>query len=340
MNQKNFVFALVATVVLSVSVTYAITRWMNSSLPDVESAIPTTTPQSNERNVFCEVELLHESQYQKIRPLLFAENACESDELSGLKKNLSDAISKKMTNGEVTRSAVYFRDLNHSAWTSVNGTETFHPASMLKLTVMMNVLKIAENNPNILISKYKIDKSLDLKELTPPSQRLILGKEYTVMELLEAMMKRSDNDANALLHKIMNYDVYTEMFVNLNIPVPGPNDFYYEMNPMDLAKFYRLIYHASYLNRNASEYALKLMVDCEFKQGLQKNLPKGADIVNKFGERMTVDGLYQCHDSGIVYLNGQAYLLVIMTEGKQFDQLKNVVADLSGICYDYLLKGK
>ncbi|MBL0314386.1 MAG: serine hydrolase [Flavobacteriales bacterium] len=336
MSNRTFVLVLVLVTTVSISITYVVTRSLNHLSDKNNSVRQGEVYASQSSGVICEVELTHEDDDKRIRPFLFAEDKCESDELADLKALLQDSVNAMHSSGKVTRAAVYFRDLNHAKWTSLNGTEMFYPASMLKVSIMMNVLKVAESDPRILYMKSKVDKNIDLGESVNPSQRLIPGKEYTVMELLEAMMKRSDNDATTLLFKFIDQNSYDKLFTNLNINVPEPQDFYYSINPIDFSKFYRLIYHASYLNRGASEYALKLMDGSEFKDGLQKKLPKGAEIIHKFGERNTKEGLSQFHDSGIVYLNGEAYLVIVMTEGPKAEQLKDVVSDLSAICYDYM----
>lgn len=334
MSIRNFVLTLMLTVTLSVTVTYVMTKNLNTRQENAESTVNGVKKES-EQPVFCEVELLHESTYKKIRPLLFAENKCENVELSDLKSALSHAIQSNMDNGKLSRAAVYFRDLNHTTWTAVNGQESFHPASMLKLVIMMNILKQAELNPNLFLTKVKLDKSVDHSATIQSTHKLVVGNEYTVMQLLEAMMKRSDNDATSLLFRFIDKSMYTELFDNLKLTVPDEQDFYYSINPIEFSKFYRLLYHASYLNRSASEYALKLMEGSEFMGGLQQSLPHGASLVHKFGERETKDGLYQFHDSGIVYLKGNAYLIIAMTEGKNMDTLKSIVPELASVCYEF-----
>jgi hypothetical protein len=101
----------------------------------------------------------------------------------------------------------------------------------------------------------------------------------------------------------------------------------------DYGMFFRVLFNASYLSKDSSEKALKLLSESTFTKGLVAGIPSGVSISHKFGERVMGD-TRQLHDCGIVYLPKQPYLLCIMTRGKDFDQLAGVISEISKKVYD------
>jgi beta-lactamase class A len=120
------------------------------------------------------------------------------------------------------------------------------------------------------------------------------------------------------------------------------NDFDLELNGPGVADdstvtvrgysgFFRILFNASYLNKDDSEYILSLLAQSDFTDGLVAGVPSGVPVAHKFGERELSDSsLDQIHDCGIVYYPGHPYLLCVMTEGhntaKQISAIKQISA--------------
>jgi beta-lactamase class A len=98
---------------------------------------------------------------------------------------------------------------------------------------------------------------------------------------------------------------------------------------------FRILYNASYLNRNMSEKALQLLSLQDFPQGIVAGVPKGTVVAAKFGEKARgVDEKYhQLHEFGIVYHPKHAYILGIMTRGNDFEALSGVIRQISKLVY-------
>ena len=267
------------------------------------------------------------------KPLLFADLNCESAELVPLKDKINTAISALKNEGKLQKATVYFKELNTLRWIQAGDKEEYYPASMLKIAVMLNVLKVSEFKPGLLDQRLQLTETTGFGVLEKPSVQLQKGNFYTVRELLEAMIARSDNDATKLLFSVMDDREYADMYAKLNIPQPHHEDFFYRMSPANIAKFYRVLYNVSYLNEENSEYALKLLTQSEYKQGLVAGVPLEAKVAHKFGEHFTEGNAKQFHDSGIVYFSGSAYVVVIMTEGNDLPALEKAVAQLSEVCF-------
>jgi beta-lactamase class A len=267
------------------------------------------------------------------KPLLFADLNCESSELSVLKEKLNAHIEQLKATGILKRASVYFKELNSFRWILAGDGGEYYPASMLKIAVMLNVLKSSEQKPELLDQQLQLTSVTGFGVMETPSKQLEKGNFYSVRELLEAMIVRSNNDATRLLFSVMDDAEYAAMYSKLSIPQPDPNDFFYQMSAVNLAKFYRILYNVSYLNEENSEYALKLLTQTEFRGGIAAGIPSDVKLAHKFGEHFTEGKEKQFHDSGIVYMGGSAYVVVIMTEGAELTALEKAVRSLSEICF-------
>jgi hypothetical protein len=101
-----------------------------------------------------------------------------------------------------------------------------------------------------------------------------------------------------------------------------------------------VLYNSTYLGRENSERALKLLSETDFSEGIESGVPNNVLVSEKFGEvRMTdANGNLlgkQINNCGIVYYPGHPYLLCVMTKGQGDDVkgLEGVVASISRIVY-------
>ena len=65
-------------------------------------------------------------------------------------------------------------------------------------------------------------------------------------------------------------------------------------------------------------------------------LPKNIIVAHKFGESGELGKEVQLHDCGIVYSPQHPYLICVMTKGKDFKNLENVIRSISKIAYERL----
>lgn len=229
--------------------------------------------------------------------------------------------------------AVYFRDLNNGPWFGINEREEFIPASLLKLPTLMGMLRWAEAEPSILEKKISFTSVEDPKrQYFTPSQEVQPNTEYTVLDLNQRMIRQSDNTAARILRGLMGNERYQDIFDVLG--VPSSTDQPTNLRVKDYATFFRILYNASYLQPATSEFALQLLTETEFNQGLAAGVPRPTVVAHKFGESWespTSD--HQLHDCGIIYYPNHPYLLCVMTRGKDFDELAGVIADISRVAF-------
>jgi beta-lactamase class A len=172
--------------------------------------------------------------YQYTRPLLFAEEECESKDLKDIKSQVSTKIEQLKSSGIISSASFYLRIFQNGEWTGCNVDEKFNPSSLMKVPVMMTILKMADKSPEFLEKKIKFipdgtyipNQSFHDKEIEP-------NREYSVKELLSYMILYSDNNATHLLNQKMDLSVFKKMFTDIGIQEPNVIDKFYQISSRD-----------------------------------------------------------------------------------------------------------
>lgn len=280
--------------------------------------------------------------YKYINPLIECDNyrPSETYNLAKLKKEITEYINEVKTEGKISHVSVYYRDLNNGPWIGINEQANYTPASLLKVPLLITILKKAQKEKGFLASKVTYTGHLDtnFRQNIGYESKLVKGQSYTIDQLLELMIVESDNDAKEMLGALISFDTVQKVIGEMGVDLSGKNfndDF---LSVKEYSSFFRILYNASYLDKDMSEKALYLLSKVRFNDGLPARLPKDIVIAHKFGERGYLDSpMKQLHDCGIIYLPGKPYLLCVMTKGEGFDTLVNVIADISEIVYSNLI---
>ena len=276
--------------------------------------------------------------YQFTNPLLDCDNFHPSLLKShvSLENDLNDYVENAIKNGEVKDISVYFRSMNNGPWIGIKENDYYSPASLLKVPFLIAAYKKAETDSNFLNEKILYSAVFDsnYKPNIVGEKSLQLGQTYTVEKILEYMIIYSDNEAKELIVKLLGDDYIVKVMTDLGVNLKGRDLSVDFITIKEYSSFFRIMYNASYLNRDMSEKALKMLSQTEFNDGIPAKLPKNILISHKFGERgLENSTLKQLHDCGIVYFPDSPYLLCIMTRGSDFNKLKNVISDISEIVY-------
>ncbi|HVY72770.1 MAG TPA: serine hydrolase [Candidatus Paceibacterota bacterium] len=237
--------------------------------------------------------------------------------------------------GKAKRISIFIRDLVSQQWAASNENETYTPASLMKLPLLITYYKIRSLDPSIFSAKlsYNGAKSQYIEHFAAP-ETLSPGT-YTVSDLLTRMMVDSDNAAATLLQSQINPDIFKQTIVDLGITLPVNQNTVDYMTAKTYAGILRILYNASYLNRDSSQAVLSLMSSSSFK-GLAALLPQDVIVSHKFGERETISSagpIRELHDCGIVYKDPNPYIICVMTQGSNFESLLSIIEDLSSLAY-------
>lgn len=236
----------------------------------------------------------------------------------------------------VTDVGVYFRDLNNGPVFGVGEEKKFIPASVLKVPVMMAFYKSAETNPSILSAHVTLSDETHLPESlqnNTPAEQLVVGRTYTIDELVTHMIRYSDNQALELLASQLPSEALRTLYEKIGIDPRAINDPSVTVSVKEVSAFFRILFNASYLSQADSEKALSLLTQTVFVDGLRKGVPPSIPVAHKFGVRPLQDGTIQLSDCGIVYYPRHPYLLCIMTRGTNRATLARLIADVSGYVF-------
>jgi beta-lactamase class A len=289
--------------------------------------------------------ILRVGQQGLINPIIgcVATDANNFGQFNPLAKKITDLIDTEKKSGDITDAAVYFQELDSGEWVGINETTNFYPASLFKVPVLIAYLKLAETDPDILKSTIPytdlIDQSDDRIQEFVGTDTLVVGKSYAVDDLLRRMIVESDNRAYAALISNLDKSALLELLSNLGI-TPPQDDSNYAVSARAFSRFFRVLYNATYLNREMSQRALQLLSETDFKDGLAAGVPTSTTVSHKFGEYGVEDnsGESQLHDCGIVYYT-KPYFLCVMTKGSDVNKLKTAIQKTSSLVYDEATKG-
>lgn len=273
---------------------------------------------------------------------------CEPDlvkkkkEYTVLRNKLIDFIEEQKRIGNITGISVYFRDLQNGPTMNINATDNYTPASLLKLPLLISYFDKAENDPKLLATRIKAaDYVPALPQNILPADRAMIGKEYSIEELITILITQSDNISGHVLLEYLNRVYPNENLIytlsDLGIIDPRKSIDEQYVSAQSYASIFRILYNSSYLNLEMSNKALALLVKSEYKDGLVAGVPGDVEVAHKFGERKR-DSEQQLHDCGIVYYPKNPYILCVMTKGSSKEQLAKIIKEISHDVYGEVLE--
>lgn len=277
--------------------------------------------------------------YKYIRPIFLAEPKQETGYFNHLKSLIDKYVSDAKSKGDLVNASVYVKNFSNDDWTVYGKEALYHPGSLFKVITMIAFFRMAETNSTLLQKEIIYPaNAIPAPAQTFESKRITPGTKYTIKDLIYHMIVNNDNDATMLLHKNIDNAVFTKTFQDLGLKKPASvPDMEYQLNVREYSRFVSVLYEGSYLTIPASEAAISLLCESDFAQGIKQKLPQDVIVAHKFGEAQ-YGNMMELHESAIVYLDDQPYLLTIMTKGSSSQKLANAMSDLSKLVYDEMLK--
>lgn len=283
------------------------------------------------------------SGYNYINPLLVCDTETDedSDVSERVEKSVGEIIDRNIRQGNITQASVYYRDISSGVSANINKEERYYPASLSKIPVMMAIFKISRNNPDFLQKVILWDNPTDYNEsqIIKPKKFLEKGKSYKIIDAIEFMIKYSDNNSFYFLTENIDKQTFDTTFSDLLIPIrDDPDSSPDYITAKQFSYFFRVLYNATYLNRQYSETSLKLLSEIEYNNALVAGLPSGTKVAHKYGySKMEDTQIWQeFHDCGIVYKNENTpYLLCIMTKSTaDLTKIEESVKEISKAVYN------
>jgi beta-lactamase class A len=239
----------------------------------------------------------------------------------------------------------------------INPDEVYHPASTIKVHVMMEVFHQAEQGRFALEDCIAITNSftsiadgsrfsLDVNDDAEQTLYTRLGETESIAELTRLMIVRSSNLATNILLETIGPKSVSDFITALGIQgvkfIRGIEDnvaFRSGMNnsatARGLTQTMKLIAEKKVVSERASEKMIEILLGQEFNESIPALLPETGKVAHKTGWTGNV-----YHDTGIVYPDErQPYIISLMTRGFAEDKEQEAhacMADISKLIYERL----
>ncbi len=284
----------------------------------------------------------NQNNYALLNPLIddYAANHLNMGELKSFRDKIEAYIKKETAKSPDLHVSYYFRDLNNGLWTGINEKETFAPASLMKIPVMIAILKKAETHPDVFEQEMVYDSINNGLIEEDQGFKRVHGTHYSMDALIEMMIDYSDNFATLTLLKYIGEEAVQKVEKDLNVRIkPEYTELSNFVTVKNYAGFFRILYNASYLNPEMSQKALGFLSKAVYNEGIRKAIPDTIMVAQKYGKRDiqnqgTKLESIQLHHFGLVYYPGKPFILGIMTRGSNLEQKKRIIYDLSKITYE------
>jgi beta-lactamase class A len=279
---------------------------------------------------------LHSGQsYQYINPLLAVD--VEQPSHFGEDKTLFLVVQNLVENakksGDITDASIYFRDIEPAIWMGVNEDETFSPGYLMRLPIMFAYFKLAESDSGLLEDTMTFEGPHVSTEGSQAARQLVIGQSYAVGDLIHAMVVESNDDAAGLLFDNIDKGDLNEVFTDLGINFKEDKVHRDYISLKTYSLFYRILYNATYLNREYSEKALELLAEKNESRGISAGIPKAVPGVTRFSVRQT-DAGFEIYNCGIVYFPQHPYLLCASDKGSDAAKLEDFMETLGKKVYE------
>lgn len=234
--------------------------------------------------------------------------------------------------------SVFIKNLKTGERYYLNENKQYETASLYKLWIMAvaykqiedGVLKrdqVLEGNVSDLNNKFNI--ASESAELTDGSVSM------TVEEGLKNMITVSDNYSALLLTnkiKLSNITLFlnSEGFLESKV---GTSDGNPVSSAKDMGLFLEKLYNGDFANEEHTNEMLIFLKNQQINTKLSKYLPESAVIANKTGE---LDNF--SHDAGIVFVDNNDYVIVVMSKTDVVPDANENIANISKQIYGYFTK--
>ena len=279
------------------------------------------------------------SKYQ-IKP---AEYRVNIQKYKDLRDSLNDKVAERFNPVE-GKYALAFKDLNQSDMLSINNEKTVS-ASVIKIYIMIEAYNQIKNG------KIYLSDVVTLKnDMKAEGSGIILnqpeGTKYTVQELIDLMMLKSDNTAANIIIDMIGMNKINDRIKALGCINTELNRKMMDQNAIntgienytsveDLCLTFTKLYNSQCIDDEYDKYMLDLMKKNEAKSKIPNKLPNGVEVANKSGEYTGVQ-----NDAGIVFTDKGAYVICVTTEKGNEENQVNAISDISKEIYDAYIQYK
>lgn len=253
-------------------------------------------------------------------------------------KRLNDYLSRLPTSIKVS---MVVENLNGERYFAFRPEVQVPAASVIKIPILMELMEQANQQ------KIDLNKSYTLTATDKTGGSGIIanmpeGKQFTVRELAQEMIRSSDNTATNILIKEVGMKAVNQNLISLGSTKTQLNRIMMDtlaakqgrenyVNAVEINDLLRKIYNKKVATPALCHEMIEILKNCADTTTIPRNLPKFVAIAHKTGELGYVRG-----DAGIVYTT-QPFILSIFVEGfGNVKQAEEIIGDIALICWENL----
>lgn len=213
---------------------------------------------------------------------------------------------------------LYIKNLMTGESHEQDADRVFYAASLFKIPVAVGVLRAVE------AGELSFDTVVEYKEEdffggTGSVVNTDYGTKYTVAELLDRLLKESDNAAQSMLTRVTAERHMAYAFHS----VGKPQIVFFKENratPREVGTMLEKIYKQELLNSENSKLILKIMSETSFDDRINSGLEPSRTFTHKIGNWGETGSW---HDCGII-LYPEPIVVCLMSEGTSFEEFVSV----------------
>ncbi len=335
-ERKNFLLGKKIPLYLILTFSAAAIYGLNYTFKYFHAEEPAKVAQADVKCV-SPLNIIRENDYKFTRPLLLADVKGEDRKYDVIKKQVNDYVESFIKTKVIETASVYYCALDDNSQFSINKDEKYHPTDMLAVAKMIALLKQSERNAELLDKKVLYTKQVPIPKQDKAAACLENNKMFTIRSLMYSMFACNDDNATIALNPYVDSSVLKNLYSSIQEPFPGVNDRDYMTAIYDYTRLLKVLYTAGYLTEAHSEFALELMTNTSFHDGILKHIGKDAKVVHYYAEN-EVAAAMEVHEFAIIYLKNKPYIISIMSKGGDKKNLSVLLSNISKMIYDSMNK--
>lgn len=228
---------------------------------------------------------------------------------------------KRYLEARIGTYSFFFEDLQSGFSYGYNENVQMIGAGCMKLPIAVSVIKYVEDDKASFLDKIKIEEKD--KVYGTGIIHEFDNREYTIFELLVAMLIQSDNTAaNKLIDIVgidnINKDIEAQGLKNTKLNRKTSDERAVSdgieniTSALDLAKIWRHLYNGSYLNRKNSTMLIDILQRQQIKNKLALYIPDDLkyEISSKTGDKSSVE-----NDTALINLPKGVFTFTVLSMG-------------------------
>lgn len=228
---------------------------------------------------------------------------------------------KKYLESRIGTYAFFFEDLESGFTYGYNENVQMTSAGCTKLPIALSVIKYVEDENATFLDKVKIEEKDKIYGTGILHE--FDNRDYTIFELLVAMLIQSDNTAANKLIDIVGMDRINEDIASLGLKNTRLNRKTSDERAVstgvenitsayDLSKIWKILYKAEFLNEENSQMLIDILQRQQMKNKLALYIPDDLkyEISSKTGDKSGVE-----NDTALLHLQKGSFTFTVLSMG-------------------------